>query len=163
MTLTTNQYMMNLSGDLHVFIYDLCITPEIINDAFLIHQVARRGHKKLEMLLGIYQISGKNIFTTSDIQESLVVKAEYKNQEYTITVDASTKAYFNGKKLSKLKMEDHNVAHTLLNIIVKEAFRQTKLRQIGKMPRFFDTTKAIEIPGTDLQMWPGFRASAFNY
>lgn len=60
-------------------------------------------------------------------------------------------------------MEDHNVAHTLINIIIKEAFRQTHLRQIGKTPRFFDISKAIEIEGTDLQVWPGFRASAFNY
>jgi hypothetical protein len=37
------------------------------------------------------------------------------------------------------------------------------LRQIGKTPRFFDISKALEIEGTDLQVWPGFRASAFNY
>lgn len=24
-------------------------------------------------------------------------------------------------------------------------------------------SKSVEIEGTDLQMWPGFRASAFNY
>lgn len=53
--------------------------------------------------------------------------------------------------------------HTLLNIIVKQAFRETKLRQIGKQPRFFDISKAITIDGSDLQACPGFRASAFNY
>jgi hypothetical protein len=60
-------------------------------------------------------------------------------------------------------MEDHSVVHTLINIILKESFRQTNLRQIGKVPRFFDTSKSISIEGTDLQCWPGFRASAFNY
>jgi hypothetical protein len=59
--------------------------------------------------------------------------------------------------------EDHSVVHTLINIIIKEAFRQTNLRQIGKIPRFFDLTKAMAIQGTDLQVWPGFRASACNY
>jgi hypothetical protein len=60
-------------------------------------------------------------------------------------------------------MEDHNIMHTLLNIIVKQAFRETKLRQIGKQPRFFDVSKAIEIEGSGLQACPGFRASAYNY
>ena len=53
--------------------------------------------------------------------------------------------------------------HTLLNIIVKQAFRETSLRQIGKQPRFFDVSKAIEVEGSGLQACPGFRASAFNY
>ena len=65
--------------------------------------------------------------------------------------------------MNNMKMEDHHVAHTLINIIIKEAFRETHLKQIGKVPRFFDTSKAILIPGADLQVWPGFRASAFNY
>lgn len=78
-------------------------------------------------------------------------------------IDAGTKSFFSGNKLNNLKMEDHNVAHTLINIIIKEAFRQTHLRQIGKVPRFFDTSKAIKIKNVDLQIWPGFRASAFNY
>ena len=78
------------------------------------------------------------------------MNVEYKAAEYEIVIDACSKHYFSGKKLSSLKMEDHSVAHTLINIIIKEAFRQTHLRQIGKIPRFFDTTKAIEIAGTDL-------------
>jgi hypothetical protein len=58
-------------------------------------------------------------------------------------------------------MEDHNLMHQLINIIIKEAFRQTSLRQLGKAPKFFDLTKCISIPDAALQMWPGFKASAF--
>lgn len=101
-------------------------------------------------MLGIYVISGRNIFTMCDIQESFKLNVEYKTIEYEVIIDSGSKHYFSGSKLSTLKMEDHNVAHTLINIIIKEAFRQTNLRQIGKMPRFFDTTKAMEIEGTDL-------------
>jgi hypothetical protein len=78
-------------------------------------------------------------------------------------IDVESKKYFSGKQLSQAKMEDHNIMHTLLNIIVKQAFRETKLRQIGKQPRFFDVAKAIEVAGTGLQACPGFRASAYNY
>jgi hypothetical protein len=60
-------------------------------------------------------------------------------------------------------MEDHNIIHNLINIIIKQAFRETNLRQIGKQPRFFDVSKAIVVENTGLQACPGFRASAFNY
>lgn len=60
-------------------------------------------------------------------------------------------------------MEDHSVQSTLINIIIKEAFRQSNLKQIGKIPRFFDPSKALEVEGTGLLIMPGFRASAFNY
>lgn len=161
--LFTNQFMMKVGGDLSVYIYDIQIKPEAINDSFLTHAIFRMCKKKLEMMLGIYVISGNNIFTTCDIPESFKMNVEYKGVVYEIIIDAGTKSFFSGNRLNNLKMEDHHVAHTLLNIIIKEAFRQTHLRQIGKIPRFFDTTKAIEIPGADLQVWPGFRASAFNY
>lgn len=60
-------------------------------------------------------------------------------------------------------MEDNNVIFNLINIIIKQAFRETDLRQIGKQPRFFDISKAVSVEGSGLQACPGFRASAFNY
>lgn len=60
-------------------------------------------------------------------------------------------------------MEDHGMYHTLLNIIIKEAFRGTDLKQIGRAPRFFDMNKAVDLPESGLMMWPGFKASAFAY
>jgi hypothetical protein len=60
-------------------------------------------------------------------------------------------------------MEDHNVFHTLLNIIIKDAFRGTSLKQIGKAPKFFDMQKGVSLPDSGLMMWPGFKASAFSY
>lgn len=37
------------------------------------------------------------------------------------------------------------------------------MRQIGKQPRFFDVSKAIDVEGSGLQACPGFRAAAYNY
>ena len=34
--------------------------------------------------------------------------------------------------------KDNTVAQNLINIIVKQAFRDTTLKQIGRSPRFFD-------------------------
>ena len=78
-------------------------------------------------------------------------------------INVDSKKFFSGKNIDAAKMEDHNVIHTLVNIIIKQAFRDTDLRQIGKQPRFFDISKAVSVEGSGLQACPGFRASAFNY
>jgi hypothetical protein len=41
-------------------------------------------------------------------------------------------------------MENQNIIQTLLNLIVKQAFRATNLKQIGNRPRFFDIKKSID-------------------
>ena len=62
-------------------------------------------------------------------------------------------------------MADNSIAHTLISNIVKQAFRGTKLKQLGKLPRFFEKEAATELEGhtSGIQFWPGFRASAINY
>ena len=60
-------------------------------------------------------------------------------------------------------MDQHSVVHTLINLIIKEALRQTHLRQIGKNPRFFDPERSVSLRDVNLQMWPGFKASACTY
>lgn len=52
----------------------------------------------------------------------------------------------------------------LLNIIIKQAFRQTDLKQLGKAPRFFDVDpKHMKILNDlKLSIMAGFRASAIQ-
>mmetsp|Transcript_23219 Transcript_23219/g.22780 ORF Transcript_23219/g.22780 Transcript_23219/m.22780 type:complete len:98 (+) Transcript_23219:454-747(+) len=97
------------------------------------------------MICGHYVLGGQNLFTLEDLDDSIIIKTNYKSEEYTIKVDHETKSSFNGSNLCNLKMEEHDVSHTLLNLVIKEALRQTQLRQIGKNPRFFDTEKAVYI------------------
>lgn len=107
--------------------------------------------------------SGRSVFTTTKLDESLQIPCEFRGIQYEVLINQESERYISGKQLTASKMEDHTIMHTLLNIIVKQAFRETSLRQIGKQPRFFDVSKAIEVEGSGLQACPGFRASAFNY
>ncbi len=154
---------MALSGDLNVNIYSFTVSPEEMIDNYVTYKVMSMLKKQLERLIGVFVTSGKNIFTVKEIEGNIELDTLYKKEKYTVKIDTSSKSNFTGSMLGNLKMEDHSVAHTLINVIVKEAFRQTHLRQIGKIPRFFDTERSQLIPGSDLQVWPGFRASAFNY
>jgi hypothetical protein len=44
-----------------------------------------------------------------------------------ITIDASTKKSMSAEDLQGIKMEDHSLVHTLINIIIKEALRGSNL------------------------------------
>jgi hypothetical protein len=161
--LFTNQYRLNLGTELSVFQYDVSVTPDVMQDAYIIHGIFRAIKRRVESILGLYVISGRSVFTTTDLTESLLIKTEFQSTKYDVLINAESKKFFSGKNIATSKMEDHSVIHNLINIIIKQAFRDTDLRQIGKQPRFFDISKAIAVEGSGLQACPGFRASAFNY
>lgn len=58
--------------------------------------------------------------------------------------------------------KDNSVSQNLINIIIKQGFRDTSLKQIGRSPRFFDVMNPIDLPRQGLKIWSGFKASAFN-
>jgi len=50
----------------------------------------------------------------------------------------------------------------LINIIIKQAFRNTNLKQVGKTPKFFDVKNFIDMPQQRMKIMNGFKASAQN-
>lgn len=162
-TLLTNQFKLRLSQDLNVYQYEVVVKPDHMSDTFIMQGIFKQIKRKVDTILGLYVTSGKMVFTTTDLDESVEIKTNFKGIDYDICINADTKNFISGRSMTGVKMEDHSIMHTLLNIIVKQAFRETDLRQIGRQPRFFDISKAVDIEGSGLQACPGFRASAFNY
>ena len=119
---------MKLGGDLSVYYYDISISPEVIADSYIIQGISRNIRKQLNMIMGIYVISGKNIFTPTLLEESILIKAEYKSQEYDVTIDSSTRHFLKAIGTDGVKMEDHCLVQNFINIIIKQAFRDTNLR-----------------------------------
>ena len=159
----TNQYRLRLGLELSVYQYDVSIQPDHMSDTFIMQGIFRTIKRKVDQLLSLYVTSGRSVFTTTKLDESLQIPCEFRGIQYEVLINQESERYFSGKQLAQAKMEDHSIMHTLLNVIVKQAFRETQLRQIGKQPRFFDVSKAIEVEGSGLMACPGFRASAFNY
>ena len=58
--------------------------------------------------------------------------------------------------------KDNDVSQNLINVILKQAFRETNLKQLGRSPRFFDVNKPVDLSQIGLKMWSGFKASAFQ-
>lgn len=127
-TLVTNQYKMKLGTELNVYYYDISISPEVISDSYVIHGIFRNCKKQLDMIMDIHVLSGRSIFTTTDLEESILIKTEFKSQQYDVIIDVDSKRYISGKNTGMIKMEDHSIVHNLINIIIKQAFRDTKLK-----------------------------------
>lgn len=60
----------------------------------------------------------------------------------------------------EIVLDSQSVMYQLLNIIIKQAFRETSLKQVGKAPRFFDVKNPVVIHSAGLQIWTGFKAAA---
>lgn len=58
---------------------------------------------------------------------------------------------------------DNTTSQNLINIVLKQAFRETDLKQIGKSPKFFDVNpkNTIVLSELNLKIVAGFKASAF--
>ena len=99
--------------------YDLTVLPDHMSDSFIMQGVFKACKKKADAILGLYIQSGRNVFTTTDLEETVVINVKFRDIEYTVIIDATSKKYISGKNISETKMEDHSIVHTLLNIIVK--------------------------------------------
>jgi hypothetical protein len=139
--LVSNQYLLKLGTSLQVYQYALDISPMPIWDANQVHRIVRTKARALERGLGHYVCSGKSIYTINEIEEDLTFKTMFRGQEYIISIDKTTEAplMLDGTFSNK----DNDVKQQLINVIIKEAFRGTDLKQIGKSPRFFDTNNPM--------------------
>ena len=61
-----------------------------------------------------------------------------------------------------MKMEDHPVALNFINSVIKSCLRNSKLRQIGRSPLFFNPDQANSFHDV-LETWPGFFTSSWIY
>jgi len=161
--LYTNQYRLSLGSDLSVYQYEIQVIPDDMQDTHILNLVYKSAGRKLEALLGLYVTAGKTIFTPTELKEDLVIETTVKSIEFVIKINSDSKVYFSGKQLMTAKMEDHNVIHNLINTILKQAFRDTNLRQIGRRANYFDMDKKVEIEGGQVISCPGFKATAFSY
>lgn len=99
-----------------------------MSDSYIMQGLFKNIKKRVDVMLGLYVTSGHSVFTTTDLADDILITTKFRDIEYNICINAESKKYFSGKQLNNAKMEDHSIMHTLLNIIVKQAFRETNLR-----------------------------------
>ena len=148
--------MLKISSSIIVYQYAIDIDPDDFfeNEKFM--NIIQKN-RKLEAAIGFFAVSGKSIYTLNEIDESMSYKVNFRGHLYTVKIDKSSGQVFN---LSKdFANEDNTLSQTILNIVLNQAFRETNLKQIGRLPHFFDMTQPIDLSREGIKIWKGFKAS----
>ena len=61
-------------------------------------------------------------------------KEESKTEPVTVFIDTTKKLSFSGQAIKTFKQSENHVISHLINLIIKDALRETNLIQIGKKP-----------------------------
>jgi hypothetical protein len=96
-------------------------------DHNLVQSILKTERRKLAMIFNNYVCSGKNIYTTSEIDASLEMPSLHRGQKYVISVDKTTEQIVNLAENQHVSVTQ-DVMFQLLNIILKDAFRETNLK-----------------------------------
>lgn len=125
-SIVSNQYKMTLSADCTVSQYPIEIQGMEMWDADLVQRIVKFKATTMEKCFGLYVVSGKSIYLLSDLSESVSIDVTFRGTKYTIVIDSKDVQHI---QLSTSFVNDQNSVHqSLINIIIKRAFRDTNLK-----------------------------------
>jgi hypothetical protein len=81
----------------------------------------------METALGPFVCSGQSIYTLNQLQDTVIFETEYKGEKHKIIVDTKSMVLISMAATSQI-FDSQSVMYQLLNIIIKQAFRQTSLK-----------------------------------
>lgn len=126
-----------------VYQYALKINGLAVWDAAQVQRIIKFKNKALNKALGLYVTSGESIYTVTELDEDVRFDVALSGEKFVIYIDKETQKIIQFD--DKFNNSDNTVAQQIINIIVKQAFRDTDLKQIGKTPRFFDVNNFIDL------------------
>ena len=80
-----------------------------------------------------------------------------------LKIDQSGEYSVNPADIDNPDRQDCQAMSQILNVIVKQAMSETGMLQFGARPRFFDSKNPINVAELQMQIWNGFKASAYKY
>ena len=130
---------------------------------FEIGKVVDRETKRIELMIGKFIYSGFNIWTTQPITESYFLSSKLMGQKVTLMIDYQGEYIVNTADIDNPQRQDCQAMSQILNVIVKQAMSETGLLQFGNRPKFFDSTSPMNVEELQMQIWNGFKATAYKY
>ena len=91
-----------------------------------VHEIIRKNRTNLERALGYYVPSGRTIYTLTELDESLSFATPVRGVHYHVSIDKSTETMVHLSE--NFQNKDNEVAQMLINVILKQAFRETKFK-----------------------------------
>lgn len=124
--MVSNQYKLKLGSSVQVYQYALQIIGMEMWDSNLVQKIIRFKRTALEKALGLYAVSGACIYILSELDEDVKFDCMMQGTKYVIYIDKSTLSLVTLE--DKFDNQDNTVTQTLINIIIKQAFRDTNLK-----------------------------------
>lgn len=115
------------------------------------------------MMVGKFIYSGFNIWTTQPITEDVLIVSKMGNQTVTLLIEYEGEYTVNTSDIENPQRRDCQAMSQILNVIVKQAMSETGLLQFGNRPKFFDSSCPLNVEELEMQIWRGFKATAYKY
>ena len=128
-----------------------------------VEKVVDREKKKIEMCIGQFFTSGYNIWTQQQIEKSICFDSKLLGRKIQLVIEKEGEFVVNTSDINNRDRATCLSMSQILSIIVKKAMSETGLIQLGRHPRFFDHTDPTVLRDMDIQIWKGFKCSAYKY
>ena len=95
------------------------------------------------------------MFSNTHVKEEVDLESEAEGEEYAISFQYSGSFNFKLGHNSLVNRE----AFIFVNILMKRLLRESNMKQLGRLPRFYKPDLAKHIEMYNLEMWPGYLTS----
>mmetsp|Transcript_21726 Transcript_21726/g.33513 ORF Transcript_21726/g.33513 Transcript_21726/m.33513 type:complete len:341 (+) Transcript_21726:505-1527(+) len=166
----TNQFRLKISKDFLQF-YQYPIKVEAAGSGELgfkctpnmVEKLVRKVTNKLQSLVGQFIHSGFNLWLTRQVPDSYVIETDMGGQPVNLIIDHEGEFEVNASSIDNANRADSQAMRHILNVLIKNAMSDTGLKQLGNRPRYFDASRPIEVPDLGINIWSGFKTSAYKY
>jgi hypothetical protein len=131
-------------------------------ETFQKYKIINAHTTQLKQIFLQFVFVGSNLFSTTPIDHQICLETTqpFYGRYYQIVIEKVSAFLLDD--LNNSKMEDHPVALSFINSIIKNSLRNSQLRQIGRNPRFFMPAQA-KVFQNQVETWPGFFTSSWIF
>lgn len=149
--LLTNYYEPTFAVDQCFHVYTVTFRPNVpCDNRRLRNLLLREVESHLGKTIGAHILSGFNVFAVNEIQ-SIELQANLDCVKYEIALRYS-------HKVSTSNISTDPEVSVILNIVLKRALKAIGLKQLTRLPYYYDELRTSRIPELGLEIWPGYIA-----
>jgi aubergine-like protein len=148
---TTNFFQLEQTPIESVSIYSYSFTPDIESDnRSLRMQLLNKARSKIEERLGLWIRAGNTLYSKNHVENTFSVSVTAQDEsEYLIIITHS--GHVTGANKDSYRM--------YANSALKKMLQSLDLKQITKMPKYYDTKQTQRLEHHRLDIWRGYTAS----
>ncbi|OMJ87591.1 hypothetical protein SteCoe_10683 [Stentor coeruleus] len=149
--ISTNFYRLDRSPLNQISIYSYSFIPEIESDNRILRtQLLNKCKSLIEKKIGMFIRSGNTLFSKTYLSDSFSIPVYcHENTEYILVIILA--GFIDKKNIDVYRMYSNSALKKMLQCL--------DLKQITKMPKYFDIRQTQRIEQHRLEVWRGYTAS----